>query len=320
MDFSTIEPLVEKEDFRNDTLYVTFTCRETNVSHQSSAYVEQSTAQKLMSGAGKTIQNQMFWSAKRTLSQLIGGALGYGMAGRMGRQLVGSVLDNVGRGGAGQSSRSLSKEARERAILQAFEKVSSYFTWNKSLKKWVGVKKELMVPFFAKLESAPIQDRYDKIILARMLTEIAASDGSIDEDEKEFLSDFLPDEAGPLDGLLKKEKLNKIELQETSKAASRETMILLTWGMAFCDEELSAEEKEKVQFFGDSLGLDSTKQQELKEMAAQYVIDQMFTSMYASGRFESGKAEVYALANKLDVSEELVQRTEVNFKKRNLLY
>jgi len=105
-----------------------------------------------------------------------------------------------------------------------------------------------------------------------------------------------------------------------SKGKVRETMLLLAWGLAFADDELAADEKEKITGFATGLELDDQKQQEIKDMAAQYVIDQLLTQTMEQGDFESGKKDVYDLAGKLDVSEELVQRTEINFKKRHFLF
>lgn len=319
MDFKQIEPLIESENFRHETLSVKFTCNETNVSQSTSVRVEQGMKKKIMATAGNAAKKELLRSAKRSLSRLIGSALGGGTAGRIGRNVTGSVVGGMA-DSASSASSSLNPEQREQAVLEAFDLVKSHFVFNENMGKWIGVQKDLIVPFFSVLEKNPVTERYDKITLAKMLTEITASDGSVGEDEKEFLNDFLPEEAGSLDDLLKKEALSKADLQETSKGRIRETMLLLCWGLAFCDDELSTEEKERIGEFAEWLDISGEKLESLKEMAAQYVMDQMLTSMIAEGNFEANKNEIYDLASKLDVSEEIAKRTEINFKKRNLLF
>ena len=318
MEYNSIKPLIEKEEVRRDSVTVTFTCSETGVSHTSSAAIEQKKSSQIMENAKKTAKRSLLRSAKRSLTRTISQALGHGVLGRVGRDIASSALNTAA--GSHSSDSSVPDDIKEQAVTQAFEQVSSYFTYNKELGKWVGVQSELMPQFTTMIEKNPVKERYDNIILARMLTEIAVSDDEVTDEEKAFLENFLPEDMKSVDELINMKLLTRVEIQETSKSAARETMVLLCWGVAFSDEELSDDEKDMVNGFAEALEISEERNSELKEISALYIIDQMFTCALNAGSYEDAKDHAYEVASGLGFNEELIQRAEINFKKRNLLF
>ena len=118
---------------------------------------------------------------------------------------------------------------------------------------------------FDQQQQIPCSHPYDLQILSRMLVEIANADGRISREEGEWLMGMLDPNHGSIDTILSRPRLTPAELQQTSNGAVRETMLMLTWALALCDEEFAAQEQALLHNFASSLRLSTSQMQVLKK-------------------------------------------------------
>ena len=241
-------------------------------------------------------------------------ALGSGMVGRVGQDMARSVISGaVPSGGA-----SYSDEQRRAAIVRAFESVASQFVWQPSRGGWVAASATgEPIEFSAQLSRAPVAAKYDRGILARMLIEIAAADGQYEAEEMEFIQGFIAPDLGTVEELASRPPLSPIELQETTKGAVRQTMVMVAWAVAFADGAYEAAEGTRIQALAQGLGLSAAQFNEAQSHAQAFVMEQAFQRAYASGRMDPAtQAEVHSLAARIGMAPENLQRAEIRYRKR----
>jgi hypothetical protein len=204
------------------------------------------------------------------------------------------------------------------AIVDAFRGVADQFTWDAEKKVFLDAATagELMTEFDRQLVDAPIVKRWDRRVTARMLAEIAAADGKVTEEEREFFGDCLNSEVGDLDKLLETEPLNRIELEETTPGV-RGTMLMLAFAIAMCDEELAEKELIRAHDLAEMLGLSKDREDELRHCAAEKIIENMLGSCYAHDELTpEAMQRISELGDKIGVNQGLVAKIDVRLRKR----
>ena len=308
INFDVIQPLVESTDSSGYGIQVVFRCPVSGEEIRSSAQVVQDQKNAIAS----TVKSSFWRSMRYSLGSVVRSVFGYGVAGQIGSSLAYSAVSGSG------SGFKPSEAQLKQAVVDAFKNVSNRFAWDGTNQRFVsvGVYRELMTEFQVVLQSVQITKDWDRHVLARMLAEVSAADGQVDESERAFFYSFTGGEGPTLDDLLSRPPLNRAELEEVSKEVGG-ALYMLAAAVAFSDQNIDANESAKLDGFGAGLGLSAADQQRAQGMAREFIVDQALEGAYADGRVdEQERAEVIALAGRLGVPEDRVNRLDVRCRKR----
>jgi len=318
--YESIKPLIEREEVQGSTMSCTFRCPASDVSVEATAAIrrERGAAGQVADRAARSVKTTLLFRARSALSRAIGGILGYGVAGQLGRGVATAAADQAVRG-AGSGQPSFSEADRQAAVVAAFQTVASRFVWDPAQGRWIAAQLagEALTDFAAQLDAAPVAQPYDRGVLARMLVEIANADGNIADEEKAFLADFVPPDLGSVDGLLARAPLSKVELDETAQGRSRETLLMVAWALALTDEDLAEAEQDRLAELAAGLGIAEARADELKRYAQLFIIDQALAAAYAGGQADASvRQQVIALAERIGLDPEAAERAEIRYRKR----
>ncbi|MFT7579878.1 MAG: uncharacterized membrane protein YebE (DUF533 family) [Myxococcota bacterium] len=305
--YELVEPLVGETQSTGASLSVVFVCPVSG---------QQIRAQGKPSGdvgAGgqvkKSIMRNMRWSMMGAVRRMFG----YSIVGQIGGGIANAAM--MGGGGGGVQ---LNKAQTKEALVDAFVNVSGQFAWDATNDRFVSAQvfKELQTEFQVALQAAQITKDWDRHTLARILTEIAAADGSVDESERGFFHSFTGGTGPTLDELLAKPSLTKAELDEVSPEL-KPVMLMLAMGVAMGDETFDQSEHEKLSFFAQSFGISADQYKNFLRMAQEFIVDQAIEHAYADGTVDAAeRAQVNTLAQKLGVDQDRVDRLDVRCRKR----
>ena len=310
--YQTIQPLVASAEQQGSSMRVSFRCPVTGQVIEASGALQRSNT--MGDRVAESAKRSVMYGLRNALTRSIRRALGYG--------IVSNVVADAARGaasGSGQASQDYSDDEKQAAIVRAFESVSNQFVWDGANNRFVSVQAagDVMTDFMRHLNSAPVNAPYDRGIAARMLTEIACADGTIGDDERQFLAGFLAPEIGTVDSLAQMARLSSAELAETTQGPPRETMLMLAWALALTDESLASDEALRLNEFASGLGISTDRAHELRAYAQIYLVDQALGRAYPGGRRdEQAHAEVMAMAGRLGMDPTEAERVDIRFRKR----
>lgn len=305
--FETIHPLVEQEDVSGHSVTVIFRCPVSGQQIRGSASVVQER------GVGREVKRSIWRNMRYSLSSVVRSMFGYSVAGQIGSAVAYSAMS----GAEGQGARPSEAQVKQ-AIVDAFKGVANQFAWDASGQRWVSatVFRELQTEFATMLQAVSFDKSWDKNILARMLAEIAAADGKVDDAEREFFHAFTGGEGMSLDELVAKPRLTAAELGETS-ADARGPMLLLALAVAMSDEDFAADERARIEQFAAGLGVTADALAEGERLAADYVVDQALEAAYADGTIDAAeRKKVDQVAARLGVAQEQLDRLDARCRKR----
>ncbi len=307
--YEKIEPLVASSEQRSTTMNVVFQCPVTGTEVQSSASIRQGTASR----AKSSVKRSLWYSLRSSISYAVRSMVGGGMAGSMAGSAVSGATSRASGGGY-----SFSEEEKQAAIVDAFGRVAQKFIWDAGSNRYVSAAhlKDLQSEFSQIIASTELSQKWDRAVLARMLAEVAASDGHIAEEEHEIFGAFASDDAGPIRELAQRPPLTAAELGETS-ASVRDALLMTAAALAYSDEEFQAVEQIKLEGFAQGLGIPDAKVTELTRYAREYVVDTMLESIYADGTADAKERQMVAgLAQKIGVDQASLDRLDVRVRKR----
>lgn len=318
--YESIKPLIAKEEVHGSTMVCTFRCPESGFEVEARAplHKKQTAGSRVASRAKDTVKRNLLFQARTALSRAIGGILGRGTLGQMGRSVGHSAVTEATRGG-GSSEVSYSDAEKREAVVDAFQTVSSRFAYDAENERWISAQLagDVLTDFARQLDDAPVNQTYDQGVLARMLAEVANADGTIGEDEKGFLGGFVPPDLGSVDDLLAKPALSTVELDETSAGEPRETMLMIAWALALTDEDLAEAEQARLGQLAEGLGIPPERADELKHHAQVFIIDQAVEAACDSGQDDAQvREQVLELADKIGLDRESAERAEIKYRKR----
>jgi len=276
--------------------------------------------------AGPKAQNRMAQSAKRSMmyevrravGPMLRSVFGHNVMGRMASQMADSAMRNAS-SGVSRGSQGLSAAEQKEAILEAFRTVSSQFVWDGSNARWIAASaaRDLMSPFELQLADGPVEAPYDRQVLARMLVEVAAADGTLVESERNFMTEFLTPEVGSLETLMERPPLTRAELGSTTRGATRGTLLMLAWVLALSDEDFDPAEASKLDHFSNGLGLVESQAMAMREAAQGFLMDQALERMFTWGGHDAhAREQMYALAGKLGMSRDAAEEAEARYQRR----
>jgi hypothetical protein len=309
--FPAIQPLIATAQADGPMMQVTFRCPVSGTTVSSTATIQADDG--LGSRAAEGAKRSLLWGVKNALSRAVQSALGHGMLGSAASSAAYGAMSDVG------SKRSYSEEEKRAAIVAAFERVKDRFIWDAAGRRFISAQAggEVLIDFMRQLETAPIATPYDRRVTARMLASIAAADGSLGDEERQFLAGFMSPELGSVDDLVRMPQPSAAELAECAPGPSRHTMLMLAWAVAFTDEELAPQEARRLSEFAAGLAVDDARAGELRRFAQIYVVDQALGRAYPDGRRDpAAHADVMALARRIGLEDEQAERVDIRFRKR----
>ncbi len=248
----------------------------------------------------RMVKNTAIGRLRSTVLQVLRRAVGGGFAGTA-ISMAGNEVVRQGTDGIKHS-----RKDREKAVVAAFEKITTDITYE-------GGRWRLATEFseFEKLiRRQPLTKAYDKKILARMLVEMARADGTIEKEEKAFFDDFLNEETGQLRDLMRAPAISMVECEEVNKEA-RENVFMIVAAVALTDNEFSEEEKQKLDEYSQMFDFRVEKHEELLRYAQDYTIE-----AYIRANGKMSRDEIYAFADKIGMERSEAERTQIRLEKR----
>ncbi len=312
MDYASIAPLVRSSEQKGTVMQVVFQDAAGGAPVEASAPLQR----------GKAVASATRATAQRKLLSHLGFAISRAVNGALGdvnvlSKIAGGKARSAVQGLAASLDSKYSATEKQNAIVQAFAGVSDRFQWDGAA--WV-LAEASSVPrgeFSDQLDAAPIVARADLDVLARMLVEVAGADGEVGEDEREFLGTFLPPEMD-VDALVDGPTLSDAELRGVSEGPVRESMLMLAWGLSFCDDELADEEQATCRRFARGLGISVARGKAMRNVAAGFVLEHVFAEAWSGGiADEERREEALAAADRLGLPRPVARRIESQYKRRH---
>lgn len=314
--YEAIQPLIVKTQPLGQLLHFTFRCPVTGKQVGSAAPPEQGRVSKIRDSA----KRGLFSGVRRAISRAVYGALSGigGTAGYMARDMAGTALSGaIPSGTSGEPT--YSEAEKNEAAVAAFRNVVEQFTWEDEKARWISLDaaREQMGAFARQLADAPIEQAYDKGVMARMLVEIASVDGTVADEEKTLLAELIPAELGSVDQLAARPKLSPVELSECATGASRDTLLMLAWSVALADDELGEAEAKRIDELTQGLEISTNRAAELKHAAQLQVFEAALPSAYPGGkRDEEAWKAVSELATAIGLEATDAERADIRYRKR----
>lgn len=309
--YEMIKPFIVHSEIEGNKMIVEFETPSGEIVSSSASIKRTKSIQgQVTRQVGRVAQRQV----RRVASRLVRSALGGGMMGRIGSRAV--------RTGTRESMKNMttmhSTKDKEDAMVTAFRRVKNHFSdqqaeegSSRSRTAKIKVSKremEGMSPFEGQLKKFPVQTRYDKEVLARMLVELALCDGSISDEERDFLEATIGDEFGSIDKLSSLDPLSKVECQEVSKDI-KPTIYLFAWVISLVDFNLSPIEDQLLMDFADKLALPDKQFKEMTKAAKFYILEQAVN-------IDCDKSELFEMADAIQMDREEAERCLIGMKKR----
>ena len=331
--YAELQGLIEHQEVKGSRVEVTFRCPKTGVTQISSAGIQRG---RDLSNVAMSAMKQNLWRSLRSgIMRAISGLLGRGMLGQVGRQVSNEVVRNAGHG-----ARHTGADV-ETAVVAAFLSVQNQFRREGS--GWVAAHGQVNpeavdTGFHAQLRGAPVQERYDQGVLARVMVELAKGDGQLSDEERSMVSAFVDPSLGTIDQLATRPALSKVsafvdpslgtidqlatrpalsdvELSETS-AAARDTILMLGWALALSDKSLAASEAARLESLASGFGITADRVGALKGFAQAFLLDQALDVAYRSGaRDAAAHQEAMQIAAAIGLDSESAERADVRYRK-----
>lgn len=313
-----VRPLVSQTNPTGRHLVVTFTCPVTR-RHVNARW---SAPQQSSFGAavGRSVQQGLWYEMRRQAHSLMSSALGHGMAGRIASQAMDSAMYAASPGGQYGSyqnaAASMTPQEVEVGIVEAFKTVSSQFSWTG--REWVhgSGAKQLLSGMQAQLAEFPLAQRYDRLLAARMLYEVASASGGVSDEERTQLEDVMDPELGSIQLLSKRPPLSRAELGEATPGGVRVTLMALAWTVAYADESFDQAEGSKLDAFAQGLQLKSTDRDKARDLARTFVLDQLFDGILTHGHDVHAREHAVAVGQRLGMSRDEVEVAEARWLRR----
>jgi tellurite resistance protein len=310
--YETIQPLIAHAEQQGSTMRVVFRCPVSGYETEAGAGLRQSSS--MGSRMAGSVKRSLMWSVRSAIASAVRSAFGHGIVGNV---VAGASREAVQ---AGEEKLRYSEADQRDAIERAFQSVSDRFVWNAQQGRYVAAQAggEVSTGFMRQLGDAPATTRYDRLVSARMLIEIASADGQLGQDEHMFVSGFITPDLGSVEELWRAPRLSAAELAETSEGPVRDTMLILAWAVAWTDERLAPEEEARLREYATALAVPAARVAELQGHVRTYLLDQALARAYAGGRLDpAAHAEAMEFARRLGLDATTAERTDIRFRKRN---
>ena len=250
-EYAAIEPLITRADSVGAVLSCRFTCPVTGRGVDATADLR---------AAADTMKSRSPWSG---LSYTLAHLLGVAQAERA-------------------ASAPVSSDVREAAAVRAFRSVSSVFRWEREKERWVAGDATDREPtrFEQQLNVHPVRGGEDHETLMRLLVAIAEADNGVSAPESAFLRPFFPT-MGPTIEEIQSRPMPDAERLRAIPKGRRESILMICWAAALCDDDLGIEEKALLESLTSDLEVSVERAAELRVFAARYLLDRIVEDVLA---------------------------------------
>ncbi|MCB9685324.1 MAG: hypothetical protein H6738_23000 [Alphaproteobacteria bacterium] len=313
-----IRPLVSQCNPTGRHLVVTFTCPVTrrHVNARWSAPQRNDVASRVAASA----KQSMWYEMRRQAHSMLATALGHGMMGRVASQTMDAAMYAASPGNSystASAARNLSQGEVDQGVVEAFQSVASQFAWAGN--RWVhsSAAQQVLSPLDAQLQQHPLVTRYDRLLAARMLYEVAASHGGVSPEERSHLEDVIDPELGSIQALAQRPPLSRAELAEASPGGVRVSLLALAWTLALVDESFDEGERRKLAELTQGLGVPQGEADRARDLARSWILDQAFERAFGWGGHDVTAREMAVdLGRRIGMSREEVEIAEARFQRR----
>lgn len=308
--YEELRPLIADQEVRGAQVRVVFRCPKSGASHESSAGIQRGRGVKDM--ALKAAKQSAWYSLRNGLMRALSSALGHGVVSSVGRQVSGQMMREMS-----QNTQYSGSEV-EAAVVQAFLRVQNNF--RREGQGFVAAHGQVAAEatdtgFHQQLRQAPVSERYDQGVLARVLVELAKGDGQLSPEEQTLLSGFLDPSLGTVDQLSTRPPLSAVELSETSGPA-RETILMLGWALALSDNSLAASEHMRLEEVATGFAVAPDRVAALRGHAQHFLLDQALGAAYRTGTRDAALfQQAMQVAAAIGFDPESAERADVRFRK-----
>ena len=311
--YESIFPLLEDVRLERRTASARFVCRQTGDTVMARFTLPESTGARIARSMGKSL----LWSLRSSIYGIIRGVLGHGAMGRMAADLAGSAVTEMQRRQGQADAHTLDDGEARLALVEAFRTVQGRFVWVPAQRQWVSVRaaEALVPPFQQQLNRHPVSHPYDRQVLARMLVELAQSDGRVAGPEQDLLTEIVE---GGVRELGRRPPLTRAEMGKTSPGDTRTTLLLTAWTLALVDEEMDARERDLLLAWADGLDLRPAQVVWVRSTAQDHVLRSALERMHTWGGHDAyAREQLHALARRLGMTAAQADEAEADFQRRH---
>lgn len=312
---AAIRPLVSHHRVQGRNLMITFTCPS------SGKHVQARYAGPQASGVSSMVTRQakssMVYEVRRQVLSMIRTMFGSSSAvGRVATSVASSAMTAATMPSTQSGPQGLSSAQVDEGFVEAFQSVSGQFAWVGD--RWVhsSAAGALRGPMQRQLADAPVSSRYDQLVLARMMVEVAAIHDGISSDEETHLADAIDPEWGSLAALAQRPPLTRAELSQVSPGGGRASIVAAVWALALADEHEAGAEKQLLEGYAAALDVDA---EQARATAQSFVMDQAVERVFAFGGHDrSAREALIDLGARIGLTREEVEVAEARYQRRAL--
>lgn len=308
-DFDNVQPLLASKEIDGSRVDCVFRCPVSGDTYSAAGNMERS-GETQGGGLGSSVKRGIKYELSYGLSRVLRNVFGYNPISNIAARAAGEAVRNV------QTFASYTEQDQRKAIVQAFNKVVHRFAWDAKRAAWVSASahQATQSEFEKRLARAPFNNRFDAEVMARILVQMSRIDGSMSQEEKNLLADFLPQDLS-LNALLEMPPLNQAELMEVSAGPARENMLMMAWAMLFADYEVDPAEVAFLEQLTGFMNISSGQAEALRGLALEFMVTQMFEQVAAQ---LMTREQVFTKAEELGMERLQIERLEVRLRKARL--
>ena len=282
--YESIEPLVARAEQDGDVLRVTFQCPRSGANVRAAGHLVRGRGLEDLPRGETSLLKGM----RQLLSALFTQAFSAETAEAAEQLAATEGREDAAREPGEGAALEYTESERRAATVLAFRAVADRWAWAAASGAhpagWIAIDEHERSPFAHQLEVAPLLHDRDRLLLARMLVEVARADGRVTPEEWRSLTDLVPCQVASVDTIMEQPPLEPNELDEASRGAVRDTLLMLAWALALSDEDLDAAERERLSAFARGLRIPPDRSVELERHAKRYLIEQALDLAYAGGK------------------------------------
>ncbi len=312
--YEAIAPLIAASTDDASGVEVTFRCPVTGMEVRSNGYWPEDGL------AGRTagqVKRGLLSSVRNTLARTVRDAVTSNSAiASIGTDATSQIIYNAGNDQVNRTHHS--DNDRHAAQRSAFTTIADRFVWDDNTSRFVSSNSPTVhvSEFDALVGANPIANQFDADLAARLIGAIIASDGTVSDDERSSFASLFPSRS--LDQLVAGRVPGRVDFEETTPGAGRETMLLLAWAVALTDERLSAEELAILTAAADGLGIDAARADVLSMVARGHVIDQAIVASVAGGAdLDTVRSRCEDLGEQIGLGRDEAARAFIRWSKRS---
>lgn len=309
--YDLIEPLIVSSDVEGRTMVCAFGLPGSDEVFEADAPIRQE--RTVGSQVKRQLSRGLVNEVRRSASRMLRGLLGGGFVSRAASQTV----NTASRSASQDLVSGPSKSDKQNAIVAAFKKVQSNFSYDAVNRQWTKPsaaiadapdRKDLVSPFQAQLNANPVRSGFERDVLARVLAHMAYADGELAGEELDFFKESIPASLGTVEELGKRDPVSAIEAEEIPEGV-RESIYMLAWTIAAIDMDVDDAEVALVQEYGGKFGIKADRGSELEKLAKSYVLEGYLQP-------DLTREELFELSGKIGLSNDDAERAKIAWMKR----